>query len=471
MEINISKKDIIWSYLANFFNIGSGFITLPLILNKLSAEEIGLNYLMLTISTMVSLLDFGFAPQFGRNITYVLSGSQEIQKEGVNTNNISNNINYHLLASILQAAKYIYKRLSIFAFILIISLGTLYIYYVTDHFSSVKHTLPIWILFCISVYFNIYYTYYSSLLTGAALIKEVQIAKILSRSCYIFIAYLLLFLNLGLISIVIANLIAPFVNRFYSHIHFYTKELKNELANVFVSTTDINNVIHNLWYNAKKLGLNFIGSYCLSQGTMFIAGIYLTLSEIASLGLITQLTSILTGVACTLVNTYLPKFAQYRAIGDKDSLVKDFSMSMVVFYIITILGSIIIICFGPIVLNFIHSKTSLPSTLIICIFCLMNLLNMNHSYCATFITTANKVPFVKAALIVGFTILGITTIVLHYTNLNLLGIVIVRFVVQLCYNDWYWPRWVLKDLGIGPIQFLKEGFLQVQRKIINTFSL
>lgn len=470
MEINISKKDIIWSYLANFFNIGSGFITLPLILNKLSAEEIGLNYLMLTISTMVSLLDFGFSPQFGRNITYVLSGSQEIQKEGVNTSNISNNINYHLLSSILQAAKYIYQRLSIIAFILIISFGTLYIYHVTDHFSSVEHTLPIWIFYCISVYFNIYYTYYSSLLTGAALMKEVQIAKILSRSCYIFVAYLLLFLNLGLISIVIANLIAPFISRFYSHIHFYTKELKNELANVVVSKTDINNVIHNLWYNAKKLGLNFIGSYCLSQGAIFIAGMYLSLPEIASLGLITQLCSILTGVACTLVNTYMPKFSKYRAIGDKDSLIRDFSMSMVVFYIITILGSIVIIFGGPAILTIIHSKTSLPSTFIVSLFCLMNLLNMNHSYCATFITTANKVPFVKAALIAGFTILGGTTIVLHFTTLKLLGVVIVRFIVQLCYNDWYWPRWVLKDLGIGLGQFLKEGFSQVKKTITNCFE-
>ena len=76
-EISVTKKDIIWGYLAQFFLVASGLITLPLVLNILSAEEIGMNYLMLTIGSLVSLLDFGFAPQFGRNITYIFSGAQK----------------------------------------------------------------------------------------------------------------------------------------------------------------------------------------------------------------------------------------------------------------------------------------------------------------------------------------------------------------------------------------------------------
>ncbi len=49
MNISLSKNDIIWGYFAQFFSIASGIITLPLILRMLSAEEIGMNYLMLTM--------------------------------------------------------------------------------------------------------------------------------------------------------------------------------------------------------------------------------------------------------------------------------------------------------------------------------------------------------------------------------------------------------------------------------------
>ena len=74
-NIKISKKDLIWSYITQFFQMASGLITLPLILKMLSEEVIGLNYLMLTISSLIALFDFGFAPQFGRNITYLFSGA------------------------------------------------------------------------------------------------------------------------------------------------------------------------------------------------------------------------------------------------------------------------------------------------------------------------------------------------------------------------------------------------------------
>lgn len=84
MSITLSKKDIVWGYFAHFFSLATGLITLPLILNMLSTEEIAMNYLMITIGSLESLFDFGFAPQFGRNITYIFSGAQELRKEGIN---------------------------------------------------------------------------------------------------------------------------------------------------------------------------------------------------------------------------------------------------------------------------------------------------------------------------------------------------------------------------------------------------
>lgn len=94
MIIEISKKDILWSYIAKFFQVSSGVIILPLVLRLLTAEEIGMNYLMLTVSSIVALLDFGFGPQFGRNFTYVNSGAQSILREGV-CKDVNGTINYH----------------------------------------------------------------------------------------------------------------------------------------------------------------------------------------------------------------------------------------------------------------------------------------------------------------------------------------------------------------------------------------
>ena len=111
--MNLSKKEVVWGYFAQFFTIASGILILPLVLRLLTPEEIGMNFLMLTIGTMVSLLDFGFAPQIGRNFSYVFAGAQILQKEGLGiSNEVNATVNYRLLATLIHTAKFIYRIIS-----------------------------------------------------------------------------------------------------------------------------------------------------------------------------------------------------------------------------------------------------------------------------------------------------------------------------------------------------------------------
>lgn len=50
-DIKITKKDVMWGYIGQFFQIGSGIITLPLVLRLLTPDEVGMNYLIDIIST------------------------------------------------------------------------------------------------------------------------------------------------------------------------------------------------------------------------------------------------------------------------------------------------------------------------------------------------------------------------------------------------------------------------------------
>lgn len=127
----------------------------------LSAEEIGMNYLMLTVGSLVSLFDFGFAPQFGRNITYVFAGAQALKKEGVDIGGGS--VNYRLLSTMISVAKSVYCILAVVVLLIMLTLGTAYIYKVTHGFKDVHNSLLIWIVYSISVFFKVYYTYYNLL--------------------------------------------------------------------------------------------------------------------------------------------------------------------------------------------------------------------------------------------------------------------------------------------------------------------
>lgn len=466
MEINVSKKDMLWSYVAQFFNVGAGFITLPLILHMLTTEEIAMNYLMLTVGSLVSLIDFGFAPQFGRNVTYVFSGAQHLEKEGLSAD-VDGMINYHLLKALILVAKRVYLYMSLIVLVLMLSLGTWYIWNVTNGFTNVDNSFYIWCVYSISTFFNIYFFYYSSLLTGRGQIKESKKAIMAQKIVYIVLCYVLLLSGCGLISVCIANLVAPFFERWLCYRYFYDEKIKRKLEKECVTNKEMKSVFEIIWYNAKKLGINFIGAYAILKASMFIAGLYLSSALIASYGLMTQLTNILVGVSTTFFISYMPKITSHRVSQEKTELIKSFAWAMNVYYLIFVIGAIVLTGIGPLLLDMIGSKAVLPSSSILAFFLFVTLLENNHSLYCTLITTGNKIPFVKTGLISGAVICVLDIIVLQFTTLDLLGIILVQGLVQLACNNWYWPRWVCRDLNISFCKLVNIGFQQSFEKITN----
>ncbi|HAT62476.1 MAG TPA: polysaccharide biosynthesis protein [Prevotella sp.] len=462
-NINITKKDVAWSYVAKFFQIGTGFITLPLVLHLLTPEEVGMNYLMMTISSIIGLLDFGFSPQFGRNFTYVNSGARRLLKEGVEYSD-NKSIDYHLLSILLKTARTVYQRLSIFSVALMLTAGTGYIYYVTKGFTNVNNVLPIWLLFCLTSYFNIYFSYYNSLLTGSGKIAEANKAAIYSKSAYLIICIPLLLLHFGLFSIIIANFISPFVSRYYSYHVYFTEELVSILDKNIIKQ-EVSEMFDVIWYNAKKLGINFVGSYAINKSAMFIIGFYLPLAVVGSYGLLIQLTTVLSGVAQIMFATYSPRFSNLRVTKQDEEFKMLMGLTIGVYWIMMIIGSIVILFGAPPVLQLIGSKTQLPSIGVCALYLLAITLEGNHSDFATLIVTGNKVPFVKPSILSGLFILGFTILELQFTNFGLIGVVFVQFIVQLAYSNWRWPKWVMDEFHMSIVDFFKYSYFAISSKI------
>lgn len=454
--IKITKKDVLWSYFAQIFTVASGLITLPLILKLLSAEEIGMNYLMLSLGALVSLFDFGFTPQFSRNIAYVFTGAQVLQKEGVAVTETSM-INYRLLATMIHTAEFVYRRLAFIVFFALLTLGTYYIYYVTKGFTNINNSLIIWILFSIGIFFNIYFSFYNSLLIGKGLIMESKKAMVYSRIVYIILAFVFLFSGLGLLGVVIANFVAPFVSRFISYRYFFTNELDAKINIYTISKNEKLEVFEIVWHNAKKLGLVFLGAYAINKLSIFLAGLYLPLSEIGSYGLMIQLFGLLSMVSGMFFNVFEPRFSSLRTKGDTTALLKEFAFSMNIYYVTFIIGSISLLYLGPYFLSLISSNVTLPSFVIMSLFAVVLFLEGNHSNFATLIVTNNSVPFVTSALVAGFFIGLGDYISLKYTGYGILGLVAVQGIVQISYANWKWPYVVLNEFKINLISFLKLG--------------
>ena len=443
--ITITKTDLVWSYIAKFFSVANGLIVLPYMLNKLSADEIGLNYLMLSVSSLVTLLDFGFVYQFGRNFTYVYSGAQHLLKENIEEITGNYGINYRLLSTLLKTAKTVYGLLALVCFFLMITLGTVYIDLSTKGFTLVENSLYMWILFSISTGFNIYYFYYNSLLVGSGKIKENNISTILSKLVYLAVSFSLLYLGYGLFSIVIANAIAPFVQRYYCHRCYYTDELKSKLT-YDIPLNEIRELFLVIWYNSKKLGLNCLGNYAIANASTFIIGVFLPLPIVASFGLLKQFVGFILNLSQIPFATYQPKLAYYKVNGKMRELKRLTIETMSAYCVCMVGGCLLFFICAPYILYAIKSNTELPAAGIIGVYIVAMLLEGNHNNCTTLITVFNKVPYVKSNILTGMAIVLLTIISLKFTEYGLFAVVIVQFVCQLCYNNWKWPLYVYKKI-------------------------
>lgn len=233
--------------------------------------------------------------------------------------------------------------------------------------------------------------------------------------------------------------------------------MKENLSSVAKDVKKQTQLFKTIWYNSKKLGLVFLGSYAINKLGMFFAGLYLSLEEVASYGLMIQLVSIISSTAITVNTAIQPQLAALRAEGEKQKLITRFAFAMNNFYILYIAGTTFLFFCGPWILSLIGSNATLPSGIILFLYFIVVLLENNHSAFATFIVTSNNIPFVESSLLSGGAICLFSFLSLQFTNLGILGLVMVQGICQAIYSNWKWPYVVCKEFHISFNRFLKIG--------------
>src|SRR5690606_10275109 len=225
--------------------------------------------LLIALGAMVALFDFGFSPQFSRNITYVFTGATDLKKDGVRVVKDSNTINYNLLVNLIATAKYVYLRIALVITFFLLTFGTWYVYEVTDGFGTVHNALAIWVITILSSFLNFYFAYFDSLLLGRGLIKEANKAVIFSKIVYLILAVSGLYLNFGLLGISTAALIAALVYRAVSFRYFYDDVLRRAIEGVRVDFPKRKELLGSIWYNSRKLGLVLLSGYAINNFSIF----------------------------------------------------------------------------------------------------------------------------------------------------------------------------------------------------------
>ena len=440
------KKDVLWGYLSQFLQYGAALLVLPLLLRKLTSSELGVWYVFMTISALVTMLDMGFTPTLARNVSYVLGGAKRLLKNGFEVLDEPGTVDYGLLQGVINVARKIFLLIALAAAVILATLGSWYIVYVARGQVNQQTVLIAWAIFVVATVINLYYKYYTPLLQGRGLYAAFYKSNALANISFVAITAVLLQLDLGLISVSIGYLASALVGRWLSWLYFYEGTFKSHLEQATAGDVSSVDIFKILWHNAWRLGLVVIGAFLILRANTLLASAYLGLATTAAYALTLQVFSVLQSVSTVVFNVQQPTLARYRVTNQRQELVKAMELGLGSALGLFIFGTILLAFLGAPLIKWIGGHTEFLPVPLLAWIGLMMLLELCHSLAAGVIVTGNQVPFVGPALLSGLAVVLLSWIGVKYGRFGLAWLIGSQFVVQLAYNNWKWPWLVYQEL-------------------------
>lgn len=458
--IKIGKKDAIYSYLSYGVSLISKVIIIPIILKMISTNEYALWSVFLAIEGFVTLLDMGVAKLVARYATYAFCGAKEIPIEGLPEANTTGSVNYDLYFDVYFVAREFYKKIALFAAILLL-LGTGYIYYLSFAMINWSQLIFAWMVFAASVVLQIYYTYISSFLKGIGKIKEIQQVSLRSAILEITLKASLVICGFGLLGLGIANFLVTLYKRIKMLIIFNTDTKGNEdikkKAYKRYHHGETKQASYAFKKNAKELGSVVIAQYIQGQGMTLVCSMMFTLSTTAQYSLTTQLFGVLQSLVQIPFQVLQPKLNEYRLLGENEKLKNAYSFINLNVWCIFVLGTIVISFFANPVLAIIKSNTMVLPWNMCILFGINQLVIINHQRCTNIIGLGNEQPYAKAYAISAIVTL-IFSILVFLSDQGLFTLILGSLIIQLSYNAWKWPTYVNQLFDIQEKETIARGF-------------
>ena len=458
--VNTDKNDVLWNYAATFLKLASQALLLPLILTMMSSEKVGIYVVFITINSFALLLDFGFNSSFTRNVTYVFSGVKSLKKQGYEKKiNNKNYIDYALLKGLISVMRRFYLVLSLILFVLLITLGSFYISFLTqDYQGDINEVYIAWIILITVNTYNTYTLYFGALLLGKGLVKKSKQITIAGQLVFLFFSASLIILGYGLIAIFTAQGLSIIIIRFLSKKAFFTDQIIKDLK--LISNRSNREIFNSIYPNSLKIGITSLGAFMVHRSTIIIGSLYISLEDIASYGITLQIITVVSGLAGIYTSTYLPKINELRIRDNIVEIKKIYLKGQFIVILSFLLGSFFILVLGEWTLNLLQSSTSLLSSSLIIFMLIFSLLETNHSVAGHILLTKNEVPFFKASILSGLVVIFLLLIFLNNTSLGLFSLILAPGIAQAIYQNWKWPMEVSIDLKISIKDFLdKRNFI------------
>ena len=470
-SIKAGKRDVIWNYVGTVVSMTSGFMLLPLLLWFLNDEELGLWYVYVAVSNLTQLFEFGFNPTFARNIVYCLSGADGLSKSGVKETLPDNRVDWRLLKALLLSSKLVYAAIAVVALIAVSSVGSLYVAFITED-TSVSMQWVSWGVFCASMFLNLYFLYASTFLRGVGDIAGENKAKTIAKITQLGVSALLLVCGFGLLGASIGFLANGLILRVLSGRYFSRHtDVQTGLSSVTerVSKEEVADVLSSISSIAWRDGAVQIALYASTQATSIISSLFLGLAETGMYSVLLQLATAVCNFAGAFVKSFYPMFQSSFINRDFAGVRQIVARGVSLYWLLYLFGSVgvILVIFPLLPLIRPGVEVSIPFFLFLSLY--LALLN-HHSIFCNFIIGMNEIPYMWGYIISAALGTGLAALLCGVFGLGVWGLIGAQFVVQLSYNNWKWPQYVMRRLDESYFSAMHVGRMYWRKKVIEVVT-
>ena len=448
--ITTSRSDVIWNYVGTLVSMASGFLLLPLLVYYLSAEELGLWYVFVAVSGLTQLFEFGFNPTFARNVTYVMSGARRLSREGHGELGTSGEVDWHLLRTVMLASRLVYAALGLAALVLVATVGSYYVFHVTNA-SGMQTPWVAWAVMCAAMFINLFFNYTVTILRGLGDVTGDNKSRTYSKIAQIALSAVLLACGAGLLGVSVAFLANGVLMRLCASRYLRRHaDVRQGMASDSrpVSRPELRDVLGTVSSFAWRDGVVQLSLYASTQATSIICSLFLGLRETGTYSILLQFATAVFTCAETFARAHLPMFQSAFAGGDAAVMRRTVSRGICAYWVVSIAATVAVALVISPLMPLVKPGVSfdVPLFLLMCLYA--SLLNQHSLFC-NFVVSMNEIPYMPAYVISSVASVLLQALATGWLGLGVYGMVAAQMAAQLVYNNWYWPRYVLRRLGMG----------------------
>ena len=423
-------------------NILTGLITLPYAAITLSTLEFEFWLIFINLQIFINLFEFGMGPNIARYYTYIANGAMSIRANSLPKYHREKS---YLLGDFKEYMLLMYALIFGFALFATMIISNAYLALVLNQRDAPYEFLAIWSVSASFLCLNLLFGFCNAILIGTDRIEQSNITLILNRLTFLAACIVALAVGTGIWSFAIAIALGVVVSRIYS-----VKLVYKDIGATVVSLRRVMRFSRKTMYFNKvvlpavmKLSVTQFASFTLQRFTIFVSPMALGPSLSSQYILTLNIFQALTAFSLIPVNLNVTRVTLAHRDGTVDRLIPLIrKIYFTEIFMFCASATVIVFTYGRLI-DFLGIEAA-DFRWVVGLAILTYCLEVIHVTAATIITTFNKVPFAPSAVISSISIILLT--VLIFNTATAFSLLFIQFLVQVTYNNWYWPLYLRRKV-------------------------